>query len=80
MRPWRSSHAGIGEMPQTARIPSARPSSPLGWLQLAPYRKTREHVSKDGCLGTQPRIPVVSLGQGRFDLLALGAHHGTDLK
>lgn len=74
MRPWRFSHAGIGEMPQRVRIPSAGLLSLVAWLQEAPYRKTPELGSTDGCLGTQPRLLIVSLRQGRFDLLALGKH------
>ena len=60
MGPWRFIQVGISEMLQIARIPSVALSSPVGWLQEAPYRKTREHGSKDGCLGAQPRIPIVS--------------------
>ena len=60
MRQRRLSHAGICEMVQSARIPPAGQSSPVEEVQDAPYRKTREKGSKDGCLGNALPIPIVS--------------------
>ena len=47
---------------------SAGQLRPVGWLQ----DNDSEQGSKDGCLDSPPRIPIVSKQQDRLDLLDLG--------